>query len=155
MVSDFQEVVDQFLGMGYAHAPLGELRFIAPREPEYDCQEKDASQVGHVLKNVVTSNVEAWIKHTSFIIVRRRLTGYRTASWQWSRRYCRFVDVFKTSDAAPDSKLPVSIYIQGGVYAAIGNPNYNLRHGAHSIFWWQHGGSHVQLPCWCSWVPLQ
>lgn len=33
--------------------------------------------------------------------------------------------MFKPSDATPESKLPVLIYIQGGGYAAMGNPNYN------------------------------
>jgi hypothetical protein len=73
--------VDQFLGMRYAQAPVGELRFRAPREPEHSYEEKDASQVGHVLKNSVTSNMEIWTKPTSFIIVWRSLPGYRTAAW--------------------------------------------------------------------------
>jgi hypothetical protein len=77
--------MDQFLGMRYAQAPVGELRFRAPREPENSYKEKDASQVGHVLKNFVTSNIETWTKPTSFIIVRRSLPGYRTAAWYWSR----------------------------------------------------------------------
>lgn len=33
--------------------------------------------------------------------------------------------MFKPSDATPESKLPVLIYIQGGGYAAMGNSNYN------------------------------
>jgi hypothetical protein len=40
--------VDQFLGMRYAQAPVGGLRFRAPREPEYKYEEQDASQVGYV-----------------------------------------------------------------------------------------------------------
>lgn len=57
--------VDQFLGMRYAQAPVGDLRFRAPLEPEYSCEEQDASQVGHVPRNVVTSNIEAWTKSIS------------------------------------------------------------------------------------------
>jgi hypothetical protein len=72
--------VDQFLGMRYAQAPVGERRFRAPREPENSYEEKDASQVSYVLKNVVTSNIETWTKPTSFITVRRSLPGYRTAA---------------------------------------------------------------------------
>jgi hypothetical protein len=72
--------VDQFLGMRYAQAPVGELRFRAPREPEYKYEEQDASQVGYV-----GSNTGAWTNPTCFIIVWRSLPGYRTATWQWSR----------------------------------------------------------------------
>lgn len=77
--------VDQFLGMRYARAPVGELRFRAPREPEYEYEEQDASQVGYVPKNAVGSNTEAWTNPTCFIIVWRSLPGYRTATWQRSR----------------------------------------------------------------------
>lgn len=38
--------VDQFLGMRYAKAPLGDLRFRSPREPEPATGVQDASQVG-------------------------------------------------------------------------------------------------------------
>jgi hypothetical protein len=37
--------VDQYLWMRYAQPPVGELRFRAPREPEYKHEEQDASQV--------------------------------------------------------------------------------------------------------------
>ncbi|OKP06969.1 Lipase 1 [Penicillium subrubescens] len=38
---------------------------------------------------------------------------------------CLFVNVYKPSNATAQSKLPVWVYIQGGGYAAMGNPNYN------------------------------
>jgi carboxylesterase type B len=38
---------------------------------------------------------------------------------------CLFVNVYKPSNATSQSKLPVWVYIQGGGYSAMGNPNYN------------------------------
>lgn len=38
--------VDQFLGMRYARAPLGDLRFRSPQQPEPVTGLQDASQVG-------------------------------------------------------------------------------------------------------------
>lgn len=65
------------LGVRDAQAPLGELRFGAQRDPEYTYEEKDASQVSHLLQNFVTNNIEAWTTQTSFIIVRTYLPRYR------------------------------------------------------------------------------
>lgn len=44
--------VDQFLGMRYANAPLGNLRFWAPEDPEAEPEIQDASKVslsGHAV----------------------------------------------------------------------------------------------------------
>lgn len=38
---------------------------------------------------------------------------------------CLFVNVFTPSDATPESKLPVWVYIQGGGYAVNAQANYN------------------------------
>jgi acetylcholinesterase len=51
--------VDQFLGMRYAQAPLGDLRFRAPRQPERKVEEQDASQVGHSPRPIALENIEA------------------------------------------------------------------------------------------------
>lgn len=37
--------VDQFLGMRYAKAPLGDLRFRAPQDPNKNCRIQNATQV--------------------------------------------------------------------------------------------------------------
>lgn len=39
--------VDQFLGMRYAKAPLGDLRFRAPQDPNKNCRIQNATQVRH------------------------------------------------------------------------------------------------------------
>ena len=51
--------VDQFLGMRYAQAPLGNLRFRAPQQPERRVEEQDASRVGHSLRPIALDNIEA------------------------------------------------------------------------------------------------
>jgi carboxylesterase type B len=53
---------------------------------------------------------------------------------------CLYVNVFKPSNATSDSKLPVWVYIQGGGYAAMGNPNYN---GTEVVSY--SGGNIVQI----------
>lgn len=40
--------VDQFLGMRFAQAPLGNLRFRAPQDPTQEKDIQDASQVIHI-----------------------------------------------------------------------------------------------------------
>lgn len=37
--------VDQYLGMRFAKAPLGNLRFRAPQDPEHDSEVQDATKV--------------------------------------------------------------------------------------------------------------
>lgn len=39
--------VDQYLGMRYAKAPLGNLRFRAPQDPNKNCRIQNATQVRH------------------------------------------------------------------------------------------------------------
>jgi hypothetical protein len=51
--------VDQFLGMRYAQAPLGDLRFRAPQQPERRVEEQDASRVGHSLRPIALDRFEA------------------------------------------------------------------------------------------------
>ncbi|KAJ6094171.1 hypothetical protein N7467_003016 [Penicillium canescens] len=93
--------VDQFLGMRYAQAPLGDLRFRAPRQPERKVEEQDASQFGPIC------------------------VGTGQPPGPGIDEDCLFVNVFKPSNATPASKLPVLVYIQGGGYATNANPNYN------------------------------
>ncbi len=40
--------VDQYLGMRYARAPLGKLRFRAPQKPARLCKPQDATKVIHL-----------------------------------------------------------------------------------------------------------
>ncbi|KAL5363150.1 Alpha/Beta hydrolase protein [Aspergillus floccosus] len=93
--------VDQFLGMRYAQAPVGDLRFRAPQEPESHSEEQEASQFGALCLG----------------------TGQQPSNGL--DEDCLFVDVFRPSSATTESNLPVLVYIQGGGYAAMGNPNYN------------------------------
>ena len=44
--NNFQHGVSQWLGMRYAEAPLGELRFAAPQDPPYNNTLQSASKVG-------------------------------------------------------------------------------------------------------------
>ncbi|EAU39617.1 hypothetical protein ATEG_00971 [Aspergillus terreus NIH2624] len=100
--------VDQFLGMRYAQAPVDDLRFRAPQEPEDHYEEQDASQFGALCLG----------------------TGQQPGNGL--DEDCLFVNVFRPSNATTESNLPVLVYIQGGGYAAMGNANYNGTEIIHS-----------------------
>ncbi|KAL7911606.1 alpha/beta-hydrolase [Trichoderma velutinum] len=93
--------VDQFLGMRFAQAPLGNLRFRAPQDPAPVKSIQDASKFGPICVAVG-----------------------QTADAN-NAEDCLFVNVFKPSEATPSSNLPVWVYIQGGGYAQNSNSNYN------------------------------
>ncbi|KAM6485764.1 alpha/beta-hydrolase [Trichoderma sp. SZMC 28011] len=93
--------VDQFLGMRFAQAPLGNLRFRAPQDPTPEKSIQDASKFGPICVAVG-----------------------QTADAN-NAEDCLFVNVFKPSSATPNSNLPVWVYIQGGGYAQNSNSNYN------------------------------
>ncbi|QYT01989.1 Carboxylic ester hydrolase [Trichoderma simmonsii] len=93
--------VDQFLGMRFAQAPLGNLRFRAPQDPTPEKSIQDASKFGPICVAVS-----------------------QTADAN-NAEDCLFVNVFKPSNATPNSNLPVWVYIQGGGYAQNSNSNYN------------------------------
>lgn len=73
--------VDQFLGMRYAQAPTGGLRFKAPREPGFHYEEQDASQVRFRPRKAVPKDFEASSESLTPLIVRCSLSRYGTAAW--------------------------------------------------------------------------
>ncbi|KAL7956223.1 alpha/beta-hydrolase [Trichoderma compactum] len=93
--------VDQFLGMRFAQAPLGNLRFRAPQDPTPQKSIQDASKFGPICVGV------------------GQTADANTAE------DCLFVNVYKPSRATPSSNLPVWVFIQGGGYAQNANSNYN------------------------------
>ncbi|KAM0453628.1 hypothetical protein ACHAPV_008962 [Trichoderma viride] len=97
----FDAGVDQFLGMRFAQAPLGHLRFRAPQDPTPEKDIQDASQFGPICV-AVSQTPDA---------------GHAED--------CLFVNVFKPSHADERSNLPVWVYIQGGGYSQNSNANYN------------------------------
>ncbi|UKZ54229.1 hypothetical protein TrVGV298_008036 [Trichoderma virens] len=94
--------VDQFLGMRFAQAPLGNLRFRAPQDPTPEESIQDASKQFGPICVAVSQTADAN-----------------------NAEDCLFVNVYKPSAATPSSNLPVWVYIQGGGYAQNSNSNYN------------------------------
>ncbi|KAM0253620.1 hypothetical protein ACHAQJ_007195 [Trichoderma viride] len=93
--------VDQFLGMRFAQAPLGNLRFRAPQDPTPEKAIQDASKFGPICVAVGQTEDSSLSED------------------------CLFVNVFAPSNANASSNLPVWVYIQGGGYAQNSNANYN------------------------------
>ena len=93
--------VDQYLGMRYAAAPLGDLRFRAPISP------------------VQTHGVQNVTEYQPICVGVGQQVGNGLAE------DCLFINVFTPSTATPESNLPVWFYIPGGGYATQTNNNYN------------------------------
>ncbi|KAJ5652924.1 hypothetical protein N7507_010350 [Penicillium longicatenatum] len=93
--------VDEFLGMRYAKAPVGELRFRAPQDPESTDEVLDASSFGPVCVGVG-----------------------QTAGASFAED-CLFVNIYRPNNASTTANLPVWVFISGGGYADISNANFN------------------------------
>ncbi|KIW11479.1 hypothetical protein PV08_10779 [Exophiala spinifera] len=92
----------QWLGMRYAAAPIGNLRFAAPQDPP------------------VVQGVQKAVEHGNVCLG----TGQNPRVGGPSED-CLFVDVYAPTDATPESKLPVYFFIQGGGFNFNANANYN------------------------------
>ncbi|KAF2689760.1 alpha/beta-hydrolase [Lentithecium fluviatile CBS 122367] len=100
--------VQQFLGMRYAAAPLGGNRFRRPRDPLNETKVVPAVKHGAVCYGV---------------------QGLTFGSPQGIKlgEDCLFVDVYTPSTSLADSDcgLPVMVWLQGGAFVQLFNPNYN------------------------------
>ncbi|KAF5695464.1 cholinesterase precursor, partial [Fusarium denticulatum] len=90
---DLGNGVTHWLGMRYAAPPLGDLRFMPPRDPVRSRQTKNANKFR--LKCVSQS-------------AKVRFIGKSQSE------DCLFLNVFAPSNASRNAKLPVLVYIQGG-----------------------------------------
>ncbi|RMZ85782.1 hypothetical protein DV737_g345, partial [Chaetothyriales sp. CBS 132003] len=104
--------VTSWLGMRYAAAPVGQLRFAPPRDPG------------------IQGNVDAY-EHGDICLSTGRL------SQAGASEDCLFVDVYAPSDADPAKPLPVYFFIQGGGFNSNSNANYDgsglIAASGHSI----------------------
>ncbi|KAK1829861.1 lipase 1 [Podospora conica] len=94
--------VDAFLGMRFAAAPLGDLRWRAPVEPP---KVEGLQRANHFPPICLGINA-----------------GYPVAGQDED---CLFANVWAPSKATPTSKLPVWVFIGGGGYVALTNANWN------------------------------
>ncbi|PYI06251.1 alpha/beta-hydrolase [Aspergillus sclerotiicarbonarius CBS 121057] len=94
--------ITQWLGIRYAAAPVGPLRFSAPQDPETVDGVQDASQHGPLC--IPTGE-------------------YPTPAG--TSEDCLFLDLYAPSGATNATKLPVFVWIQGGGFNSNSSPNYN------------------------------
>ncbi|KAF4120899.1 Carboxylesterase type B [Geosmithia morbida] len=92
----------QWLGIRYAAAPLGDLRFEPPQDPPHETEPKQADVAGPACLEVGGDPDD-----TS------------------SGEDCLFLNVMAPSDATSDSELPVFVFIQGGGFSKNADPNIN------------------------------
>lgn len=113
--------VDQYLGMRFAQAPLGELRFRAPQDPLLESEVQDASKVSKSARSLERRVSFASKKANTASQFSPLCIGVgQDASSPTYSEDCLFVNVFTPSNATPNSKLPVWLFIQGGGYATLG-----------------------------------
>ncbi|KAK7899778.1 hypothetical protein LTR67_003523 [Exophiala xenobiotica] len=94
--------ITQWLGMRYAAAPVGDLRFAAPQDPP------------------AVDGVQKADKHGKVCLG----TGQSLHNGGMSED-CLFVDVFAPTHATSEPKLPVYFFIQGGGFNFNSNANYD------------------------------
>lgn len=94
--------VTQWLGMRFAAAPFGDLRFRAPQCPEAQNGVQEADSFGPICLGTDS--------------------GPPTDDMDED---CLFINVFAPSTATSGSKLPVYFFIQGGGFNTNSNANYN------------------------------
>ncbi|KAI1441759.1 alpha/beta-hydrolase [Annulohypoxylon stygium] len=94
--------ITQWLGIRYAAAPLGDLRFAPPQDPPCNfTATQDATQHGPICIPV------------------------GGAGGNGNSEDCLFLDVYAPSNATRNSRLPVFFFIQGGGFSVNSNPNLN------------------------------
>ncbi|KAJ5806185.1 uncharacterized protein N7503_003787 [Penicillium pulvis] len=98
--------ISQWVGMRYAAAPVGDLRFEAPQDPP------------------VVTGLQQATQHGALCIP---VAGKRNAAVPSNHAEdCLFIDVYAPTEAyLSNASLPVYFFIQGGGFAALSNPNYN------------------------------
>ncbi|KAF8588168.1 triacylglycerol lipase-like protein [Ramaria rubella] len=92
---------NQFLGIRFAAAPLGNLRFRKPQPPAKTPGVQQAKAFSPVCFGVAQGLSDSLSED------------------------CLFLNVWAPSEASPTSKLPVFFWIQGGGYDVDSNANYN------------------------------
>jgi cholinesterase len=95
----------EWLGMRYAAAPIGSLRFAAPHDPISNATVQNATDFGPLC--LATPGV----------------IGSNTTLPE--SEDCLFLNVFAPSNLTTSSKLPVYFFISGGGFNALANPNLN------------------------------
>ncbi|KAI8631886.1 vacuolar triacylglycerol lipase [Xylariaceae sp. FL1651] len=94
--------ITQWLGIRYAAPPVGNLRFMPPRDPSCG-------------NNTQLANI-----HGKLCLA----TGAHPTDTSTAED-CLFLDVYAPSNATSHSKLPVYFFIQGGGFNSLSNPNLN------------------------------
>ncbi|KAI0506366.1 vacuolar triacylglycerol lipase [Xylaria bambusicola] len=97
--------VAQWLGIRYAAPPVGDLRFMPPKDPS--CS--DGLQL--------PGNTHGKLCHS---------TGGSPTDTSQSED-CLFLDIYTPVNTTSHSNLPVFFFIQGGGFNSLSNPNYNGR----------------------------
>ncbi|ROW18363.1 hypothetical protein VPNG_00195 [Cytospora leucostoma] len=94
--------INRFLGMRYAAAPVGDLRWRAPAAPPTSTTRQQAKEFGPICLGISVA--------------------YDSSSQDED---CLFVNVWAPKNADATSKLPVWLFIQGGGYVSNSNANWD------------------------------
>ncbi|KAK2061522.1 carboxylesterase [Colletotrichum caudatum] len=98
----------RWLGVRYAAAPLGKLRFAAPEDPPSTTEMVDASKFRPICLPRAPSDFT--------MKPNKRFTADED---------CLYLNIFAPSNATSESKLAVLYHIQGGGFQSLSNANFN------------------------------
>ena len=101
-VAGRQSAALSFLGIPYAAPPVGKLRWSAPQPVSAWAEPRDASRIANVCPQVVLALFP--------------VPGLKPGEVQGSED-CLYLNVYTPTNAQPDSRLPVMIWIHGGSFA--------------------------------------
>jgi carboxylesterase type B len=110
--------ISQWLGIRYAAAPLADLRFRAPRDPDCNRTLQVANKVRSDINSHSDTLTQLSLKHGAVCLS----TGVTKIPSGYSED-CLFLDVYAPTERT--GLLPVYIFIQKGGFNANGNANYN------------------------------
>ena len=109
--------VNAWLGVPYAAAPIGALRFMAPKDFSENCTEQAAVTVSLPLFTGLWG-----VELTSSEEGKACLSTGQKPPFGANDEDCLNLDIYAPADAKPDSRLPVFFFIPGGGFNGQG-PN--------------------------------
>nr|XP_046227122.1 cocaine esterase-like [Scatophagus argus] len=112
-VKGTEQQVEEYLGIPFAHPPLGPLRFAAPLPAESWEGVRDATKMPKICLQDTTRVEKVWknfpVQHPSVEM----------------SEDCLYLNVYRPAGAAPGDKLPVMVWIHGGGLASGGAFQYD------------------------------
>ncbi|XP_068938939.1 liver carboxylesterase 1-like [Petaurus breviceps papuanus] len=105
ILQELDKSVNVFLGVPFAKAPLGHLRFAPPQSPEpWDYVKNTTTYPPMCAQNPLEGDFLA------------KLSGNQNATSLKNSEDCLYLNIYTSADLATKTKLPVMVWIHGGAF---------------------------------------